>query len=264
MNATIRKLTERDCEVVLTYLADEPAHTTFLVADIRDYGFGDERFTLWGAVSPEEHESFEYVFCRFYDCILVYSKSNSVDVSEICRFLDDNKIGFQTLSGKESLVMPFVEQIKFGKEHRCYLAELRPENFTPHVGETITTEWATIQDAEDIYRLRASMEEFQDILMPLEQLVDLLETGKGRVLNIREQGRIVSSATESCLGRIGYVCTAKEFRGRGYASLLVSKLSETILAEGLIPSLGYESLTAGRIYQRIGFREVGRTVILAK
>lgn len=264
MNNRIRKLTAQDREAVLTYLADEPSHTTFLVADIRDYGFNDKRFVLWGAVSSEEHEPFEYVFCRFYDCILVYSKSDSPDVSWICRFLDDNKIVFRTLSGKESLVMPFVEQIDFGKEHRCYLAELRQENFMPHVDERIITEWATVQDTGEIFRLRTSMKEFQDILMPIEQLADLLETGKGRVLNIREQGRIAGSATESCLGRIGYVCTAEEFRGYGYASLLVSKLSETILAEGLVPSLGCENPVAGRIYQRIGFREVGRVAILSK
>lgn len=260
----IRKLTEQNRESVLSYLKDEPAQTTFFVADIRDYGFDDSRFLLWGVPTPENREPFEYVFCLFYGCVHVYSKSDSVDVAAIFRFLDENKIDFKMISGKETLVEPFMKHIAFQNEHRCFLAELRRENFVPHIDERVAVEWATVQDAEEILRLRSSMPEFRDLMMPLEQLVDLIETGKGRILNICENGGIVSSATESCLGRIGYVCTDPAFRGRGYASFLVSKLSEAVLDEGLIPSLSYENPAAGSIYRRLGFREVGRTAVLSK
>lgn len=260
----IRQLSEPDRETVLEYLATEPAHTVFFVADIRDFGFDDPRFGLWGADSTGIQEPFDYVFCLFYGCVHVYSKSDSVDVATNLRYINDHAIDFKMIAGKETLVMPFAKRIPFQSEHHSCLAELRQENFSPHVDESITTEWASANDAEEILRLRTSIPEFQDLLMPLEQLADMLVTGKGRVLNIRESGRIVSSATESCLGRIGYVCTDPAFRGRGYASLLVSKLSETVLSEGLVPSLGYENPAAGRIYQRLGFREIGKTVVLTK
>ncbi len=260
----IRKLIEQDRETVLAYLSAEPAHVTFFVADIRDYGFDDPRFLLWGSPTPEGREPFEYVFCLFYSCVHVYSKFSSVDVAAICRFLNENKIDFKMIAGKELLVEPFTKSIAFQSEHRCYLAELRRENFVPHGDEHIAVEWATVQDAEEILRLRASMPEFRDFMMPLEQLVDMLATGKGRVLNVRENGRIVASATESCLGRIGYVCTDPAFRGRGYASVLVSKLSEILLAEGAVPNLAFENPAAGSIYRRLGFQEVGRTAVFSK
>ncbi len=294
----IRKLTEQDRQTVLGYLAAEPAHVTFFVADIRDYGFDDPRFQLWGSPVVEGREPFEYVFCLFYGCVHIYSKSDSVDVAAIRRFLDENNIDFKMITGKEALVEPFIlkpaktpvfntaaaqrgrgliegeayrpyrlryaKRIVFRTEHRCYLAELRRENFVPHIDERVSAEWATVKDAEDILQLRSNMPEFRDLMMPLEQLADLLATGKGRVLNIRDNGRIVSSATESCLGRIGYVCTDPTFRGHGYASILVSKLSEVLLNEGMIPSLSYENPAAGSIYRRLGFREIGRTAVFSK
>ncbi len=168
------------------------------------------------------------------------------------------------IAGKETIVSPFVRRFSFQNEHRCYLAELRRENFVPHIDEHVSVEWATVNDAKETLRLRTNMPEFRDLMMPLEQFVDLLVTGKGRVLNIRENGRIVSSATESCLGRIGYVCTDPTFRGRGYASVLVSKLSEVLLNEGTVPSLSYENPAAGSIYRRLGFREIGKTAVLSK
>ena len=168
------------------------------------------------------------------------------------------------IAGKEMLVEPFTKHIAFQNEHRCYLAELRQENFVPHIDERIAVEWGTSNDAEDVLQLRANMHEFRDLMMPLEQLVDLLAAGKGRVMNIRENDRIVSSATESCMGRIGYVCTDPAFRGRGYASVLVSELSKILLEEGITPSLSYEKPAAGSIYRRLGFREIGRTAVLSK
>ncbi len=264
MNTPIRRLSEQDRQMVLVYLVSEPAHVTFFVADIRDYGFDDPRFLLWGSPTPEGREPFEYVFCLFYGCIHVYSKSDSADVDAICRFLDENKIDFKMIAGKEMLVDPFTKHIAFQNEHRCYLAELRRENFVPHIDERVSVEWATVKDAEEILQLRANMPEFSDLMMPLEQLVDMLVTEKGRVLNIRENGRIVASATESCSGRIGYVCTDPAFRGRGYASVLVSQLSEILLAEGTVPNLAYENPAAGSIYRRLGFQEVGKTAVCSK
>ncbi|HBT76481.1 MAG TPA: hypothetical protein DEB39_06055 [Planctomycetaceae bacterium] len=260
----IRKLTEQDRETVLAYLAAEPAHVTFFVADIRDYGFDDPRFHLWGLPAVEGHEPFEYILCLFYGCVHIYSKSDSADIDAICRFLDENEIDFKMIAGKEAIVSAFSQRIAFQTEHRCYLAELRRENFVPHIDERVSVEWATVKDAEEILQLRANMPEFSDLMMPLEQLVDLLATGKGRVMNIRENDWIVSSATESCMGRIGYVCTDPAFRGRGYASVLVSNLSEVLLNEGIVPSLSYENPTAGSIYRRLGFREIGRTAVLSK
>ena len=264
----IRRLTEEDCETVLKYLAQEPIHTVFFTADIQDFGFDDPRFTLWGAVpnDPEDPASFEYVFCLYFDCLLIYSQKSTVDPDPLCRFILENKIEFQTLSGKESLVEPFAAFIPFGDRiHRCRLAELRPDDFKPFRNDSVEVEKATFRDAQEIFALRARMDEFRNILIPVEQLIDLLTTKKGQVFLIRQDGKIISSATEtSATGRIGFVCTDMDYRGRGYASLLVSRLSEQALAEGRIPTLGYESESAGRIYQRLGYREVGRSAILTR
>lgn len=59
--------------------------------------------------------------------------------------------------------------------------------------------------------------------------------------------------------RIGFVYTPPERRGRGYASTLVARLSQQVLAEGLRFCSLYTDLsnaTSNAIYQRIGYRRV--------
>ncbi len=53
------------------------------------------------------------------------------------------------------------------------------------------------------------------------------------------------------------VATAKEFRRRGYASAILSRMCEDLLLERKILCLFYENPDAGRIYHRRGFRQIG-------
>jgi predicted GNAT family acetyltransferase len=53
------------------------------------------------------------------------------------------------------------------------------------------------------------------------------------------------------------VCTKEEYRKRGLASIVVEKLVKDVLAEGKIACLFYDNPEAGRIYKRIGFKDIG-------
>jgi predicted GNAT family acetyltransferase len=259
----IRRLTEQDRETVLAYLAHESAYTLFLLGGIRGYGLDNKLFQLWGTKN-DDNNTFDYVLGRFHQFVTVYSRSKTVDTQEILRFLTEHLIEFHSLSGKESLVDPFTKFIHFNKEHRMFLAELKREDFIPCSDATVQIHKAMVQNANDIYRLWSSMPEFRDMLIPISRLVELLETDKGIVLFVRQNGQMVSSVTELDLGRIDYVCTMPDFRGRGYGSLLVSRLAEMIFAGEKSPTLEYETSEAGRIYKRLGFREIGRTAIFSK
>ena len=82
----------------------------------------------------------------------------------------------------------------------------------------------------------------------------------GSYLGIREKGQLVAMGGERLrpLGHteISAVCTHPEYRGRGYASSLVSMLIQGITKRGEIPFLHVrtENIGAIRVYEKLGFK----------
>ena len=53
------------------------------------------------------------------------------------------------------------------------------------------------------------------------------------------------------------VATDKDYRNQGLASAVMSKLCEEVLNEGKELCLFYDNPSAGKIYKRIGFTDIG-------
>ncbi len=260
----ITKLREGDRERILNYLSKESSLSLFLIADIESYGFDSEQFEVW-AIRDEGTGSIEGAFCRYYSNLVVYSVKKTISAAEICKFLAVNNLEFKTILGKDALIKCFYPYISFRAKHQLYFAALTKNKFKPLDSESVKIEAAGEEDALQIHELRNTIEEFKGLMLPLKQLQDFIKTGKGRVYFIRERGEIVSSAASTaetaCFAQIGAVCTKREARRKGYASLLVSKLSGDLLAEGKTCCLGYENPAAGRIYARLGYKKAGKMII---
>ena len=82
----------------------------------------------------------------------------------------------------------------------------------------------------------------------------------GTYLGIHEAGQLVAMAGERLRPfghiEISAVCTHPEYRGRGYASSLVSALIQKIIGQGEIPFLHVRRENAGaiRVYEKLGFK----------
>ena len=82
----------------------------------------------------------------------------------------------------------------------------------------------------------------------------------GSYLGIRESGQLVAMAGERLKPyghtEISAVCTHPEYRGRGYASSLVSILMQRITRRNEIPFLHVrtENVDAIRVYEKLGFK----------
>jgi predicted GNAT family acetyltransferase len=82
----------------------------------------------------------------------------------------------------------------------------------------------------------------------------------GTYLGIREAGQLVAMAGERLkpieYTEISAVCTHPDYRGRGYASSLVSILTQRITERNEIPFLHVrtENVGAIRVYEKLGFK----------
>ncbi|OLD13058.1 MAG: hypothetical protein AUI50_01655 [Crenarchaeota archaeon 13_1_40CM_2_52_14] len=81
----------------------------------------------------------------------------------------------------------------------------------------------------------------------------------GSYIGLHESGRLVSMAGEGFrfpgYTEISVVCTHPDYRGRGYASSLVSALIQKITRRGETPFLhvGTDNAEAIRVYEKLGF-----------
>ncbi len=101
------------------------------------------------------------------------------------------------------------------------------------------------------------------------ELVELTKPGPfarrtielGRFWGIRVDGQLVAMTGERLhlpgFCEVSAVCTHPDFRGRGFAQALITKVCENIMARGEIPFLHVmkENTKAARVYEQLGFKE---------
>lgn len=88
-----------------------------------------------------------------------------------------------------------------------------------------------------------------------------IETNTGRTYYIEKDGVIIASASTSAENSLSAmvvgVCTHPNYRGNGYASLILQKMIQDFTKESRTLCLFYNNPAAGRIYKRLGFKDIG-------
>ncbi|MDI6600611.1 MAG: GNAT family N-acetyltransferase [Thermoanaerobacteraceae bacterium] len=115
---------------------------------------------------------------------------------------------------------------------------------------------ASIEEAGDIVRFYEGGS-FPQVLPDVEYTI-----ANNRWYLVEDGGEIVSAACTFAetddYAIIGVVYTPDEFRGRGYATSLMTRLSSDLLHEGKRPLLYYDNPIGGKIYLKLGFKPIDR------
>lgn len=168
------------------------------------------------------------------------------------------------LSGIETIVERFEEAIEgnLGKKQVTYFCECSKEQFTGESVNLASVRKADLEDIDRILELRAGIQEFIPNPHAKEMMVKGMEIGKARTYFIDAEGEMAASASttaeNSVSAMIVGVCTAVKHRKKGYASLVMEKLMADIFEEGKTLCLFYDNPEAGRIYKRLGFKDIGK------
>ncbi len=99
---------------------------------------------------------------------------------------------------------------------------------------------------------------------PKEVMEEKLNNNRGRGVCIEDDGEIVSVAqtdfeTKNAAIIVG-VGTNKDKRGKGLATECLNELCSTLLKEGKDLYLQYDNLEAGKIYERLGFKNIDQVI----
>ena len=247
----------------MDFVLKDPAYNLFLIGDVEHFGYDKEFQELWGQF---EGRRLIAVLLRYRSNFVMYAPGPH-DSAEFSRVLNSSE-KFSGLSGKPETLELYTHIISFQTKRLLFFAELDPRLFEPVRKKRDTVEKATADDAEAVFTLRVQIPEFEDFQGEISGFRTRLESGLGRTLFIKDGNSVISTAStvaeSSIAAMIGGVMTHPHHRRGGNASVCLSSICEELLAEKKTVCLFYDNPDAGSIYKKIGFRDIGRWLMVSK
>ncbi|MDV3428848.1 MAG: GNAT family N-acetyltransferase [Bacillota bacterium] len=252
----IKKLKEENKRELLEFVNKEKEINLFIIGDIENYGLEADFLDFYGEY---ENEKLTAVLLRFYDSFIVYGEKefNGKNFSDIILSAKPKMI-----SGEEKSIRQIGKYIELREKRDTYFSSL-DNKASLYKGPLLDiVEETKFSEVEQVLVLQNDrIAEFTNT-MPLKTVMRKYKDGTGRGFHIKNSsGMIVSSAETGAENKgsamVLGVCSDPDYRGRGYASAIVSKLCDTLLSEGKSPCLFYDNPKAGKIYKSLGFNDIG-------
>lgn len=264
----MRTLQEKDREEILKYVRKEPEMNLFLIGDLENYGVESETVNFY---LHEEKERWDFLILRFHQFYILYSQYVDYNAEEAIRFLKQQE-NPDCISGKTTLlerIAPAFPQWKIDSTYmsRCDAVESDAENVWKGT-DNLVIRLLEKADVPEAIKLLSNISEFAKTYKKDEtkeqarRMAEEMEKGSKAAVGGFLDGRMISvastSAENSESAMIVGVATIPEYRGKGYASAVVRALCRDCFMRGKrYLCLFYDNPVAGRIYNRIGFKEMG-------
>lgn len=242
----------------MEFLSEEPSINLFIIGDLEVFGYDTDFQDIWAQFN--EQGEIKAVLLRFYQSFIPYAKGE-FDVAQFVSIINSFPQP-HFLSGKSEIVEKFeaYKELQLGIKQQTFFAECTSTEYIKNTNMDIIK--ADIDDIDQILSLRKSIDEFQIRDDAREMLLTSMQSNTARSYFTEESGKMTAcvstTAENSISAMIVGVCTRKEFRGKGLATAIMQKLFKDVLNEGKVLCLFYDNQEAGRIYKRLGFKDIGK------
>ncbi|MGG1630011.1 GNAT family N-acetyltransferase [Rossellomorea sp. NRS-1567] len=254
----IRQLTEQDHDICQQLIHQQPAENLFIIGDIEAFGYEQEFQKIWGDFDAEGN--LRGILLKYRENFIPFSMGE-FDAEGFAGIINGTE-DYSIVSGLKRIVKqvePFLSREIKSKRHmyyaKCDNTEAMDRQDLPHVKQ------ATLTDLPKLVDLLNSIPEFSGGDFSVEKRKHSMEAGVSRSYYVEEDGKFVSSssttAENSMSAMIVAVCTHPEYKKKGYATECMTKLCRDVLEEGKELCLFYDNPEAGKIYKRIGFKDIG-------
>lgn len=253
----IRQLVEYDHERVMKLVGEKPAENLFIIGDIEAYGYFSDIQEVYGEFDGDVLIAvllnYDHNYILYSD--RAYDKEGFAEIINA----DEKLTGF---SGLKEIIEPMEHLIKKPVKRKGDTYYAKCEVLEAKSEYEFDMRRTTVEDVPAHLELLKSIPEFADSSNNEEQMKRNIENKVGRSYAIWAEERIVSVVSTTAENKqsamIVGVGTATEYKRKGYASELMIKVCEELLEEGKIICLFYDNPEAGKIYQRLGFKEIGQ------
>ena len=259
----ILKLKDEHRDIVLNYVAKEPSINLFIIGDIEQYGFDKDFQEVWGNFDDENN--LKGILLRYTNNFIPYIENLDEDVSEFKEIISSYK-GEKFISGKDTIIEKFKDVLNNYEERITYFCELRDNKKILPWDYSIKL--AKQEDAERIHDLLSTIVEFsvQDSVDTIRNRIKdnskiayYIENDNKEMITISQ---ITAENSKSAM--VVGVATRKEYREQGYMSKCLSKLCSDFIERNKSLCLFYDNPKAGKVYHKIGFKEVGIWTMLVE
>ncbi|WP_069650070.1 GNAT family N-acetyltransferase [Caloranaerobacter ferrireducens] len=251
----IRLLNNEDYDILMEYIKKEKELNLFIIGDVENYGFNNEFQKLWGEFNQKGE--LIGVLLKYFESFIFYSR-DEFDVEGFYNIMKNEE--FKLLSGEKSIVEKFEKLHSFSKKRDTYFCKLDKGSKLEENELLANVRKVELENVDEIVKLYKLIEEFSRDISE-ESIRKKFEDNTGRGYYIEEDGKMVSvaqtTAENSTSAMIVGVCTHPDYRKRGYATACMTKLCKALLNEGKSLCLFYDNPKAGRIYKRLGFKDMG-------
>lgn len=261
-------LKKQDINIVMDYLEKNHIESTFIIGNIEKYGLENNKL--------QKRNGDYYGYFNDEDLRGVFSFTNMG--SFICHYEDDkilNKIILlkavkeykpKYIFGMKKMIEPiwkkFERTFEWHSYDDCNYMILNNEEFSDFTGD------AKIVKAKnfDFFKTVDFLIEVEKAFNRKPKTVNELKNsvyeriGEEEYLYLLDKDKVVAQAviktTTSKINQIEGVYTLPEYRGKGYAKAIVSKLCKNIMDKGKLPALivSKTNESAKKAYEKIGFK----------
>jgi len=259
----IRRLVEKDRKKVLNYLNQEASLNIFIIGDIENFGFDSDFQTIYG----EFNDKNEYIsVLLFYRINLVYYSHLNHFSEEYKVILNSHKFSYANACERLAKILyPYLNNYSY-KE--MYFAEAKSFKIKENISSFNFNVLQTKEEAVQLYNMLLTLDEFNTGKQSVTDFVDgkMKSLTSGITLFVEEDGLIISSAATvaetTTSAMVVAVGTRIPNRNKGLASKLVSALMEEYFNKKKYLCLFYDNPKAGKIYQRLGFENIDKWVMM--
>lgn len=252
----VLKLNNEHRELVLEYVSKEPNINLFIIGDIEQYGFDKDFQEIWGMFDSDK--KLKGIMLRYMNNFIPYIENVDEDVSEfkeIIKLYTEKKI----ISGKDTIIEKFKDTLDSYKEKTTYFCELKDKKRLLQYDESIKS--ANEEDAYRIHELFGTIDEFT-MKDSIDNIREKIRKGNKIVYYIENENKELITmsqitAENSKSAMVVGVATRKGYREQGYMSKCLSKLCNDYISKGKSLCLFYDNPKAGKVYLKIGFKEIG-------
>lgn len=240
---------EKHKESIMAYLYQRPEINAFLIGDILNYGFDKDYQDVW----IDSETEIKVVFLRYFENLCIVSYDHVV-MQDFMREIID-KYDIQSYSGDTSYVTLY-DFPDFQKKTNLTLAHFT--KFNHSIDESLVQR-LSIEHLDQIMGLMMRSFGYK---VEREAVKNEILTNTCRVFGIFDGDKLVSMAKSTAesekIAMVVMVCSDSNYRGKSYASMCSSKLSNELLSEGKTPCLYYVDPIAAKIYMKLGYENIGK------
>lgn len=255
----IRKLTSEDHEKVMTLVNKKPAENLFIIGDIEAYGYETDFQSVWG----EFKDSGELIAVLLkYEANYIPYAEEEFNVEAFANIINKDS-HMRELSGLKKIVLqikPLIQR-KLRSENSFYYAKCHQLQIPKSDEELKHVQRLTVDEVEENVQFLKSVPEFKIANITVESKKRTILDKTGRTYFIRVDGVMATTASttaeNSSSAMVIAVATKEEYKRKGLATDCMIKLCKDLIVEGKELCLFYDNPAAGKIYKRLGFKDIG-------